>query len=71
MKAGACGVPLSPNSPCLVTMKQMNKRQAYWHLRSRSSTSRKRRITLRRKRYQDYDSSRNESFYLKGQLDPK
>jgi len=64
MKAGACGVPLSPNSPCLVMMNQMNKRQAYWQQRARSSVSRRRRAILRRRCYQDYDVSRNESCYL-------
>ena len=69
MKAKACGVPLTPNSPALKALRQLNKRQAYWRLRCKSSRSRMRRVTLRRWRYSEYDSNRNQSCYLKGQMD--
>lgn len=71
IKARACGVPLSANSPCLSILHHMNKRQVYFSLRARTSASRKRRAVLRRKRYELYDNIRNERFYVKGQLDPK
>lgn len=69
-KAHACGVPLSPNSPCLKTLRQMSSRQAYWRHRSRYSTFRYRRACMRQERYNEYDILRNESFYAMGQLDP-
>lgn len=71
IKAKACAVPISANSPCLSTLHQLNNRQAYFRLRASSSTYRQRRAFLRRKRYNLYDSLRNESSYVKGQMDPK
>ena len=71
IKNRACGVPLSPNSLCLRALLQMNKRQTYHRLRSRSKSFRLRRAHLRRRRYNMYDITRNESCYSKGQLDPK
>jgi len=70
-KARACGVPLSPNSPCISTLHHMNKRQAYFRARSHSQAFLRRRAFLRRIRYREYDRIRNDSCYIKGQLDPK
>ncbi len=71
LKARACGVPLSGNSPCLSTLHNLNTRQAYFRLRSKSSNYKMRRAANRRRRYNHYDNLRNESFYMKSQLDPK
>ena len=71
MKARACGVPLSPNSLCLSTLQQMNNRNKYFRLRSRSKSHRSRRAIVRRKRFNLYDRLKNESCYKKGQLDPE
>lgn len=71
LKARACGVPISPNSPCLRTLHQMNRRQMYHRLRSRSKFIRSRKVQLCMRRYHLYDMTRNESFYSKDQLIPK
>ena len=71
IKAKACGVPMSPNSPCLSTLHQLNRRQNYFRKRASSPTYNMRRAARRRKRYEIYDNRRNESFYVKSQLDPK
>ncbi len=71
LKARACGVPIQSNSPCLKNLLQLNKQHVYWKRRSRSTVVRNRRVTLRRIRFAMYDDCRNETFYLKGQLDPK
>ena len=70
IKAKNCGVPISPNSPCLDTLHQMNRRKQYFGLRSRSKSYKFRRTALRRKRFNLYDRCKNESCYEKGQLDP-
>ena len=71
IKARACSVPLSPNSRCLLTLRQLNRRQEYWRRRSKSTTDRRRRVVLRRQRYEAYDSTRNQSCYFKNQLAPE
>lgn len=71
IKAKACGVPISPNALCLGALHQMNRRQAYFRHRSRSKSYKFRRACLRRRRYTIYDMTRNESYYSKGQLNPK
>lgn len=71
MKSEACGVPLSPNSPCLAALHQMNRQQAYQHQYSRSMPRKVRSHVLRKQRYSMYDMVHNESHYCRGQLDPK
>ena len=71
IKTRACGVPISPNAPCLLILNQINKRQRYYRLRSKSNWYRSRRVNLRRQHYILYDTTRNESYYCKEQLDPK
>lgn len=71
LKARACDVPISAESPCLSTLHILNKRQKYFRLRSKSPHYKRRRAANRRRRYNCYDNLRNESFYVKSQLDPK
>lgn len=70
-KTEACGVPLSPQSPCIPALKHMNHRQLYWSRRMRSKSNRQRCAVLRRRKFELYDQTHNESFYSKSQLDPK
>jgi hypothetical protein len=70
-KTSACGVPLSPNSPCMKNLSQMNNRQQYFRKLMRSPAYKVRRALLRKRRFECYDKLHNESYYIKGQLDPK
>ena len=70
-KARACGVPVSPNALCLAALNQMNRRQAYRRRVPRSRYDKTCRAILRRQRYYLYDTMKNQSYYSKGQLDPK
>lgn len=70
LKARACGVPIAPNSSCLLTLHKLNTRQRYFRARSRSLSYKKRRAHLIERRYHLYDLKQNASLYVKDQLLP-